>query len=261
MNNCGVVKDLLPLYADGVCSEESKHLVEKHIAECENCAEELESYFYETADAERKLGEKEAVKSFKRKVEIRVMKKITLSFILVCAVAFGVWNGVWYFTAKAPYNDYQKSYEEKVAYENGEYVYGFDTGTLSDISLDVRQPHYLENNGVIYVYAPKHDKVTVSIEVRPQEKENERYLLCIMTDEGESDYLGCFFIDEELNNLYTDEELEKDVAELKKVKTTENESDIRERLVAQREKENELLKEYKNTVESLMNATKEVFFG
>ena len=82
-----------------------------------------------------------------------------------------------------------------------------------------------------------------------------------MTDEGESDYLGCFFIDENLNSLYTDEELEKDVEELKKVNATENESDIRERLEAQRDKENELLKEHRKTVESLMNATKEVFFS
>ncbi len=261
MNNCGVVRDLLPLYADGVCSEQSSDLVEKHIAECEKCSEELETYFYETADEERKYGEKAAVINFKRKVERRAMKKIILSFVLVCLVAFGVWNGVWYFTAKAPYNDYQKRYEKNVVYENGEFINKFNMGTLSDIQFTVRQPQYLENNGVIYVYAPKHDKITVSIEVRPQEKENERYLLCFMTDEGESDYLGCFFIDENLNSLYTDEEIEKDIASLKKVNTTESESSLRERFQAHRETENELLKEYNNTVKSLMDATKEVFFS
>ena len=160
MNNCGVVRDLLPLYADGVCSSQSSDLVEKHIAECESCAEELEGYFYETADAERKLGEKAAVINFKRKVERRAMKKIILSLILVCAVAFGIWNGVWYLTAKVPYNDYQKRYEKNVVCENGEFEYKFDTGALSAISLNVRQPGYLKNNGVIYVYAPKHEKVT-----------------------------------------------------------------------------------------------------
>ncbi len=38
---CEIIRDLLPLYADGVCSEESKELVEKHLEECENCREEL----------------------------------------------------------------------------------------------------------------------------------------------------------------------------------------------------------------------------
>ncbi len=261
MDNCGVVRDLLPLYADGVCSEQSSELVEKHIAHCESCSEELEGYFYETADEERKAAEKAAVKKFKRKVEIRAMKKIIISLVLICAVAFGLWNGVWYFTSKAPYLEYEKKYEESVVYENGEFINNFNTGTLSDIQFTVRQPHYLENNGVIYVYAPKHEKISVSIEVRPQEKQSERYLLCVMTDEGESDYLGCFFIDENLNSLYTDEELEKDIASIKKVNTAESESTIRERLEAHREKENELLKEYKNTVKSLMDATSEVFFS
>ena len=35
--SCAVVQDLLPLYVDGVCSDESKHLVEAHLAECADC--------------------------------------------------------------------------------------------------------------------------------------------------------------------------------------------------------------------------------
>ena len=38
---CEVIRDLLPLYHDGVCSEESKKLVEEHLSSCENCREEL----------------------------------------------------------------------------------------------------------------------------------------------------------------------------------------------------------------------------
>ncbi|MGO4542865.1 zf-HC2 domain-containing protein [Paenibacillus sp. 2TAB19] len=36
---CNVVYDLLPLYIDGVCSEESKELVEEHLTECPACRE------------------------------------------------------------------------------------------------------------------------------------------------------------------------------------------------------------------------------
>lgn len=35
--NCMIIKDLLPLYTDGVLSEESKALVEEHLSECEAC--------------------------------------------------------------------------------------------------------------------------------------------------------------------------------------------------------------------------------
>jgi len=34
---CEVVRDLLPLYADGCCSEESRRLVEEHMKQCPDC--------------------------------------------------------------------------------------------------------------------------------------------------------------------------------------------------------------------------------
>ena len=40
--NCGIMDDLLPLYADGVCSEESKAAMEAHLASCGMCREKLE---------------------------------------------------------------------------------------------------------------------------------------------------------------------------------------------------------------------------
>ncbi len=35
--NCDIVKDLLPLYIDGCCSEESEKAVEEHIKNCDAC--------------------------------------------------------------------------------------------------------------------------------------------------------------------------------------------------------------------------------
>ena len=40
---CAVIKDLLPLYYDGVCSEETRKLIEEHIASCNECKRDLES--------------------------------------------------------------------------------------------------------------------------------------------------------------------------------------------------------------------------
>ena len=40
--NCNIVKDLLPLYIDGCCSEESKKCVEEHIKACDKCKKVLE---------------------------------------------------------------------------------------------------------------------------------------------------------------------------------------------------------------------------
>ncbi|MEK3917876.1 zf-HC2 domain-containing protein [Paenibacillus sp. FSL H7-0331] len=41
--SCEIIKDLLPLYYDKVCSAESVRLVEAHLAECQHCRLELET--------------------------------------------------------------------------------------------------------------------------------------------------------------------------------------------------------------------------
>ena len=40
---CGIIRDLLPLYIDNVCNEESKQAVENHLSECEKCRNYYES--------------------------------------------------------------------------------------------------------------------------------------------------------------------------------------------------------------------------
>ncbi len=35
--SCEIIKDLLPLYEDGVCSEESRKVIEEHLEKCEEC--------------------------------------------------------------------------------------------------------------------------------------------------------------------------------------------------------------------------------
>lgn len=37
--SCNVIRDLLPLYLDQICSEESKDMIENHLTECEDCRE------------------------------------------------------------------------------------------------------------------------------------------------------------------------------------------------------------------------------
>jgi len=39
---CSVIQDLLPSYADNICSEDTRELVEEHVAECGQCKEKLE---------------------------------------------------------------------------------------------------------------------------------------------------------------------------------------------------------------------------
>ena len=39
---CDIVKDLLPLYIENLCSSASREAVEEHLEHCETCREEYE---------------------------------------------------------------------------------------------------------------------------------------------------------------------------------------------------------------------------
>ncbi|HHY28156.1 MAG TPA: hypothetical protein GX523_15680 [Desulfitobacterium dehalogenans] len=62
--SCEIIKDLLPLYHDNVCSNDSKTLVEEHLAYCDSCKAELQTMDDELlmSHGEQNLNEAEAVK-------------------------------------------------------------------------------------------------------------------------------------------------------------------------------------------------------
>ena len=66
--SCNVIKDLIPLYYDSACSQESKEIVEQHIEECQECRKYLED-LKESNDVEKVYFNKELelqkAKSFK----------------------------------------------------------------------------------------------------------------------------------------------------------------------------------------------------
>lgn len=74
---CNLIKDLLPLYHDEVCSEESKQAVEEHFEECQDCQEYYkklnESDIVELASFDEEMEEKkvESLKKVKKKLRKR----------------------------------------------------------------------------------------------------------------------------------------------------------------------------------------------
>ena len=52
--NCEIIKDLLPLYLDKVCSKESSALVEEHLRTCKECQNYLEGLKYNVKTSSKK---------------------------------------------------------------------------------------------------------------------------------------------------------------------------------------------------------------
>lgn len=87
---CKVIQDLLPLYHDGVCSEESRALVEEHLKTCEICAEELRLMKEELLPVSVQIKEEEAMKSatstWKKGKRRAVLKSMAITCLLVVAL-------------------------------------------------------------------------------------------------------------------------------------------------------------------------------
>ena len=76
--SCEIIKDLLPLYHDGVCSSESRAMVEEHLSGCANCKEDLAAMDAEFSidSIEHNLDEAEAVKTLSKKWKKGMMKSL-----------------------------------------------------------------------------------------------------------------------------------------------------------------------------------------
>ena len=89
--SCEIIKDLLPLYHDGVCSNDSKAMIEEHLAECDNCKTELDEMdkVLPAQSMKQNLSNAEAVKKLSikwRKGMFLNLLKGVLSTIFIIAV-------------------------------------------------------------------------------------------------------------------------------------------------------------------------------
>lgn len=82
--DCSVVKDLLPLYIDDVCSAESKELVEEHLKQCKEC----------TAEKAKMTGEIDLPKDTGLKalmnIQITMSKRVKRRFVVLVAILLSV---------------------------------------------------------------------------------------------------------------------------------------------------------------------------
>lgn len=94
---CEIIRDLLPLYADGLTSEESNQLIEEHIQSCAECAALAKSMCApletEFTPSQEVYDCVEAIYRRERKRKIRTV----VACVLTAVIVFG---GCWYYTKK-----------------------------------------------------------------------------------------------------------------------------------------------------------------
>lgn len=94
---CDVIRDLLPLYHDDICSQDSRTLVDEHLANCESCRAELAAMKADMT-IPHPTPETKALKKLNRawkKVKRKSLTKGLLAAVLVLALLAGGFFGVF----------------------------------------------------------------------------------------------------------------------------------------------------------------------
>lgn len=85
---CAIVRDLLPLYHDGVVSDETKAAVTEHLASCEDCSAELEGFGTQLPEIKQSSGLR-FMNMMKRQKTKRILK-YTLCFAAGAVAVYGL---------------------------------------------------------------------------------------------------------------------------------------------------------------------------
>jgi hypothetical protein len=85
-NKCDIIKDLLPLYAENMCSGDSRQAVAEHIAECESCRNELKKINSDVA-----IQADSDVSMFKRIKKRARIEKVVISIVSIVFVLSALW--------------------------------------------------------------------------------------------------------------------------------------------------------------------------
>ena len=108
---CSLIKDLLPLYHDGVCSEESNKIIENHLSECSSCKDyynflcETDEIFTAPQNAELEMKKAASFRSIKRKLRKKQILVVVLAFAIFAAASFSIVG-------------FLKKSEQVISYEN-----------------------------------------------------------------------------------------------------------------------------------------------
>ena len=162
---CGIIKDLLPLYIDDVCNEESRQAVENHLADCEACRKCQEVMKAADGVAERKINNPEDMKMANslKNVKSRINRRIAgivLCAVVIILVCVGGYHLLFNIPIKdVPLTDVSISANvysvEELIESRGEQVHDSDTVVISANEND--------DSGLVAVRIPEIGGETITV--------------------------------------------------------------------------------------------------
>lgn len=146
--SCNVIKDLIPLYVDDVVSEETKELVDEHIASCESCHGEVESMGKTISIPTNSEGTQ--IKKLKRNINKRKAITICVSSFITLLVVFCLFAYLTFFGNAVNSDDVNVKIEfqyEEDTYLNQSWVIHFDLKNDKPLNVLTKNNYVLKEDG------------------------------------------------------------------------------------------------------------------
>ena len=135
--SCEVIRDLLPLYHDGVCSGESRELVEAHLCGCADCAAVLRELRGEIELPHEEPDDGAVLKKLRKNMKRTWLRGAAAVLTAVLLVAAG-WYGWWYVNDYCYYQQFAQGHEPMDS-EAGSHSYSW---TVDGYDFRVDVPRY-----------------------------------------------------------------------------------------------------------------------
>jgi len=107
--SCETIKDLLPLYHDDVCSNESRTTIEEHLLECDTCKEYLNSMDSDIIETNAEKAAEQAKSGILKEIKKKLLRKnviiSAISAICAIAIALGVYSLIFHYEIPIYYED------------------------------------------------------------------------------------------------------------------------------------------------------------
>lgn len=179
--HCSVIQDLLPLYHDGVCSEETTILIETHLANCTECKNELESLHTEIEMPPVSIQKQDKKMMRKMASSIQKMRKKAICkgmgfAAIICLCLFGTYYALFEWNVQKVKSEHF-NISNVAQLNNGDIVYNVD---FTD-NYDVMRVKYSSDEEGNFYMTPLRPIVKIKTD-HPIEESQEKFRLEDMSD-------------------------------------------------------------------------------
>ncbi len=193
--SCNIIKDVLPLYLDGVVSEDTRQMVEEHLQTCESCRKEASALKRDVvlpASKTVRIAEMKVLKGVKKRFLKKKFIVSAVSVILTLAVLAGVYSYMAMTKECIPFDDGAIRFEERDGSIYAVLGRGNMAGAVGVDANSVEIGGEQVNAAVFYFYSTLWSEYVEPVFTSEDEKREESSFYIGESDEVERIYYGEF---------------------------------------------------------------------